>query len=100
MKKENKILELCTMHSMVIECGDEDMYMEWIEEGVPDEPYYGILSWISDNDYEEVYHFHCALVDGYILDNHLTDDEVRQLKDLSRLRGKELYDLILKESQQ
>ncbi len=41
-----RIQFLWDFHKYIIELGDEDIYLAWIEEGVPDEP--------TDDDMEEI----------------------------------------------
>lgn len=41
---------LWDFHEYIIELGDEDIYLAWIEEGVPDEPDEDILREIAEDD--------------------------------------------------
>ena len=54
MTIQEKIADLKRMHKSIIDIGDEDIYYEWIEGGVPDEPYQDILEYIASACYEDV----------------------------------------------
>lgn len=41
---QSSIIALKVMHNKIIEMGDEEVYMDWIALGVPDEP--------TESDYE------------------------------------------------
>lgn len=43
------------MHNYVIEIGDEELYMDWITLGVPDEPSEDDFDFIAESDEEWVY---------------------------------------------
>ena len=47
---ELRIKFLWDFHKYIIELGDEDIYLAWIEEGVPDEPDDDIMKWIAEDD--------------------------------------------------
>ena len=47
---ELRIKFLWDFHNYIIELGDEDIYLAWIEEGVPDEPDDDIMKWIAEDD--------------------------------------------------
>lgn len=48
VKERAKLLK--EMHKQVIEIGDEDLYMIWTRDGVPDCPDDDILLWIASHD--------------------------------------------------
>lgn len=41
---------LWDFHKYIIELGDEEIYLAWIEEGVPDEPDEDIMREIAEDD--------------------------------------------------
>lgn len=45
-----RIQFLWDFHKYIIELGDEDIYLAWIEEGVPDEPDDDIMREIAEDD--------------------------------------------------
>ena len=47
---ELRINFLWDFHKYIIELGDEDIYLAWIEEGVPDEPDEDIMREIAEDD--------------------------------------------------
>ena len=47
---ELRIKFLWDFHNYIIELGDEDIYLAWIKEGVPDEPDDDIMKWIAEDD--------------------------------------------------
>ena len=56
---QTKINLLKQMHQFIIDCGDEELYWEWITEGIPDCPseddYISIASNIDS--WNEICHF-------------------------------------------
>ena len=54
MTVQEKVEMLVTMHDNIIEIGDEEIYYQWIVDGVPDEPYEEILEYIAETCFEEV----------------------------------------------
>ena len=47
---ELRINFLWDFHKYIIELGDEEIYLAWIEEGVPDEPDEDIMREIAEDD--------------------------------------------------
>ena len=47
---ELRIQFLWDFHKYIIELGDEEIYLAWIEEGVPDEPDDDIMRDIAEDD--------------------------------------------------
>ena len=47
---ELRIKFLWDFHKYIIELGDEEIYLAWIEEGVPDEPDEDIMRDIAEDD--------------------------------------------------
>lgn len=47
---ELRIKFLWDFHKYIIELGDEEIYLAWIEEGVPDEPDEDIMREIAEDD--------------------------------------------------
>ena len=47
---ELRIQFLWDFHKYIIELGDEEIYLAWIEEGVPDEPDDNIMKYLAIND--------------------------------------------------
>lgn len=50
-----KINLLKQMNQYIIDMGDEGIWMEWIEKGVPDKPSEGDYEWFAENNEEWKY---------------------------------------------